>query len=254
MVLDLHTKNISFRLPDLDSWTLGQIHERFGEPSINKIFRLDKQPLGPEVPPYTVEPAYFYIPMEGDLAKQIKIIDFGEATFSREERKELHTPNLFRPPEGFFDESIGLSADIWTFACTVFDIFGKYSLFEAFMDDEDEVLYKMIHTLGMLPDRWWRKWENRRHYFLSDGTRNTKMLADIHEEPKPLAVHIQEMRFRNGRHFQQQLDPDQLTAEDAAGLQKLLASALRYEPSERPTAEEIVKSDWIQQLLGYSQT
>lgn len=216
------------------------------------ISRLDDQPLGPEVPPYTVEPAYFWGSGEEGLAKQIKIIDFGEASFSTDERKKLHTPKLLQPPEAFFGENIGLPADIWTFACTIFDIFGTRPLFGAFMADKDSVLIEMISALGMLPDRWWRQWDSRHYYFRSDGAWNTDIIAPTHQEPRPLALRIQRMRLGNGTQSEQA--PDQLTAEDSAGLQKLLASALRYQPSERATAEEVVESSWIQQLLEKSQS
>lgn len=42
---------------------------------------------------------------------------------------------------------------------------------------------------------------------------------------------------------------EQLTVNDLAGLKNLLALTLDYEPSERATADEIVKLDWVQQLL-----
>ena len=120
------------------------------------ISRLDDQPLSQEVPPYTVEPAYFWSSHQATLEKRIKIIDFGEASFSNEERKKLHTPMPFRAPEPFFDEGVGLPSDIWALACTIFDIFGKRSLFEAFIPDKDSMILEMNSTLGMLPDRWWR--------------------------------------------------------------------------------------------------
>ena len=100
-VLDLHLGNIAFELPCLDSWTVEQVHERFGEPSTDMISRLDGQPLGPEAPPYTVRPAYFWTPGEEGLMKPLKIIDFGEASFFKGERKKMHSPMLLRPPNRF---------------------------------------------------------------------------------------------------------------------------------------------------------
>ncbi len=249
-VPDLHSKNIAFQLPNLDFWAIEQIHEHFGKPNINMVGRLDDQPLGPEVPPYTVEPAYFWSAEKEGPKQQIKIIDFGEATLSTEERKKLRTPMLLQPPESFFGESVELSADIWAFACTVFDIFGKRSLFEAFMPDKDSVLLEMISTLGMLPDRWWRKWDNRSQYFFTDGTQNTTTMTQT-QEPRPLALRIEQMRLGQGGQLGEA--PEQLNAEDLAGLQKLLTSMLRYEPVERATTEEVVKSEWLQQLLQESQ-
>lgn len=142
------------------------------------------------VPPYTVKSAYFWSPNEECHRKQIKIIDFGEPSSRVEARKTLHTPMILQAPEAFFDEGIGLPADIWAFACTVFDIFGKRSLFETFMLDKDS-------ALGMLPNRWWEKWGNRSRYFLSDGAPNTNSLTSYHEDAKPLALLVQQMRLNH---------------------------------------------------------
>lgn len=243
---DLHSMNISFSLPDIDAWTVEQINECFGEPRMNKVSRLDHQPLGPEVPPYTVESTYFFSPDETPPSKQIKIMDFGEASFSNEKRVTSRTPILLRSPEALFGESIGLPADIWAFACSVFDIFGERTLFESFIKNKDTVLLEMISTLGMLPDRWWKNWEARRFYLLDDGTWNPNTMTQDHES-KSLALRIQQMRHtRSGELVE---GSGQLNAEDLTGLQTLLASLLRYEPSERLTAEEIVKSDWVQRML-----
>ena len=211
------------------------------------VSRLDDQPLGPEVPPYTVESAYFRSPIEEGHRKRIKIIDFGEASFLMEERKTLRTPMILQAPEAFFGESVGGPADIWAFACTVFDIFGKRSLFETFMPDKDSVLLEMVSALGMPPKRWWEKWENRSRYFLSDGAPNTNSVAKYHENAKPLALLVQQMRLNHEGQLEEGVE--QLSAENLATLQELLASTLRYEPSERATVEEIVKLDWVQQLL-----
>lgn len=86
------------------------------------------------------------------MTKQIKIIDFGESSFSNEERKNLNTPLSFRAPESYFSESIGPPADIWAFACTIFEVFGMYPLFEEFMYYKDSILLEMIETLGILPE------------------------------------------------------------------------------------------------------
>jgi len=262
MVLDLHSENISFQFPNMDSWTIEQVHERFGEPRTNQVFRLDDQPLGSEVPSYTVERAYLRGSREEDLPRKIKIIDFGEASFSVEQRTELGTPDSFRPPELFFDENITLPADIWAMACIIFEAFGKRPLFEhppIFRASKEEVLSEMVDVLGMLPEKWWRKWENRSRYFDSDGTWTPYM--SFRGDPRPLPERL--LQMRNSRiwrgHFiipdtkgAVKQDPEQMNREDAVGLMKLLMSMLEYEPSKRATAEEVVNSEWIQRLLRES--
>ena len=236
-----------FALPCSDFWTVEQIYEHFSEPSKNLISRLDDQPLGAEVQPYAVTPACFWTPGEEGIRKQLKIIDFGEASLSNEKRKKLHTPMHLRSPESFFDENIGLPADNWAMACTIFDIFGNESLFGNYMAYKDRVLLEMVATLGKLPIRWWDKWENRDRYFSIDMVPTNETTRIYPQETEGLRHRIQHLRTSEGEQSEE--GHELLNARDAAGLEKLLASLLRYEPSERVTAEESLKSEWMKQLL-----
>lgn len=216
------------------------------------MFRLDDQPLGPEAPSYTVEPGYLGSRCEEGLMKKIKIIDFGEASFAKEPRRKLNTPILLQAPEALFDESIGLPADIWALGCTIFEIFGKTSLFVNtdcyFRPSKHDALFEMVDTLGMLPDRWWKEWEIGHHYYSSDGTRTPH--ASYLGKPRSLPERVSHMRLNlYGRTGE---DNEPMNREDAIGLMKLLMSILEYEPSKRATAEEVVNSEWIQRLLRES--
>lgn len=151
---------------------------------------------------------------------------------------------LLQPPESFFHESVGLPADVWTLACTIFEAFGKGSLFEAFMPDRDSVLSEMNEALGSLPDRWRKQWESQSQPFQGEGAQNAD--AMFSRDLGPLAQRIKRMRL--GYDTKREDVAEQLSAEDSANLEKLLASMLKYEPSERVTAEEITKSEWIQHL------
>ncbi|MCJ1250219.1 hypothetical protein MMC30_007445 [Trapelia coarctata] len=245
---DIRTCNIAFQFPNIDSWTIEQVHEYFGEPGIEGISRYGRQPLGPEVPPHSVYPAYLGSPGEEGLTKKIKIIDFGEASFAEKPQKELATMIQLQPPETLFNQSVGLPADIWALGCTMFEIFGKTALFadaDHFIPSKHDVLLEMVDTLGMLPDRWWKEWDIGHHFFFNDGTRTSH--SSYLGEPRSLLDRVSHMR-RNCYGAKKE-DPEQMSSEDAAGLLKLLISMLEYEPSKRATAEEVVKSEWVQRLL-----
>ena len=162
---------------------------------------------------------------------------------------------LLQPLESLFDESVGLPADIWALGCTIFDICGKYSLFEAspyFRPSKDDVLVEMVDTLGMLPGRWWKKWEAGSRYFNSDGTQNTdNNRTSFRAKPRSLPVRLANMRCN--RYGPREEDPEQMSIDDEIGLLKLLMSMLVYEPLKRATAEGVVKSEWVQQLLRDSE-
>ena len=230
--------------PNIDSWTAGKIFENFGEPEKSWITRCDNKPLGPEAPPYAVPPAYFWSIGVENLTKQIKIIDFGEAFFSQDERRKLHTPMPFRAPESFFGELIGPAADIWAFGCTVFDIFANGHLFGGFKPSKDTILVEMVDSLGILPPQWWEKWESRSLYFSSDRAPKNGMSTHDIGSSKPLALRIQEMRSGGDRP---ERAPRPFKPHEMFSLQRLLAATLKYLPSERATADYVSKLEWIQE-------
>ena len=244
---DLHIKNFRFALPLQDSWTIEQVYDGFYPPIKHPNSRLDGLPIGAEIPPYSVSPGYFWTPGEEGINKQLKIIDFGEASFIDEKRLEIHTPMNLRSPESFFGENLGLPADMWVIACTIFEIFGKYPMFEGYLADQNSILSEMVDTFGKLPSRWWTKWEYRDRYFSDDmlPTRLTRKMFP--RGPKWLRDRVAQIRLVKGKKSEESLE--NLKTSDSAGLEKLLASFLEYEPSERATAEESLKSEWVGQLL-----
>ena len=105
----------------------------------------------------------------------------------------MHTPMALQAPESFFGEDIRLPADVWALGCTIFDVFGKFPLFETFRPNKDSILFEMVEILGKLPHRWWQKWDIRSYYCFADGTRNINMITKCRQEARPLAVCIQEI-------------------------------------------------------------
>ncbi|KAL3454399.1 hypothetical protein BJX65DRAFT_291907 [Aspergillus insuetus] len=98
----------------------------------------------------------------------IRIADLGEA-FDPSETKQYtaHAPLLIAPPEFWFANEGNLNGalssplDIWTLACTIWEIFGYGPPFEVFLVSPDKVTMEHVEMLGKLPDRWWNKWEER---------------------------------------------------------------------------------------------
>ncbi len=181
-----------------------------------------------------------------DLAKQIKIIDFGEASLSQDECKASHTPLPFRAPESFFGESIGQAADMWAFGCTVFNIFGTGHLFGGcFMSSRDTMLLEIVSCFGSLPPQWWEQWNSRCYFFSSDGTPRNDTFAPVYERSKSLASRIKEVRFGGRGQSQGPLEP--FKSEELVDLENLLTAILKYLPSERMTAEDVSKLKWIRE-------
>lgn len=132
--------------------------------------QLDNRGNGSEVPKCCVPPAMIFQSSEDIALAQILISDFGESFFQNEERTELHTPILLTAPEIFFHERASQASDVWTLACTLYEILGESPIFEGFMPDHDHAIAEMVSTLGRLPKRWWDSWRNRKEFFLEDAS------------------------------------------------------------------------------------
>lgn len=250
MIADLHPHNVVTQIPNIDSWTVEQLYSSFSEPELVPITRCDNKPLGPEAPPYAVPPAYFWSVGLEKLLKRIQIIDFSEAFVLPENRRELCVPLPYRAPESFFNEVVGTPADIWTFGCTIFDFFGHRDLFDTFIPTPQSILSDMISVLGPLPSVWGQKGripsDSPFFHIIKDNTS-----ASNPNYSKPLASFIQGMRSTTS-HSQQNSQlamSNAFVSEAATNLEILLTSCLKYVPAERPTAQEIVGSRWLQEII-----
>ncbi|PYH97905.1 hypothetical protein BO71DRAFT_447596 [Aspergillus ellipticus CBS 707.79] len=166
---DLHLANILLRLPlDMQDMTIEQLRARTGEPEKQQVIRQDGASLDRGVPSELTIPVWLGLGSdETTLADSgILLADFGEAFDPHETQGfTAHTPLLLAPPESRFaepggeDEPLSFPGDIWTLACTVWDIFGDHPPFEAFPVTLDEVTIEHVEMLGRLPGRWWSRWE-----------------------------------------------------------------------------------------------
>ena len=138
--LDLYSGNVAFALPDINEWSAERIKTEFGEPEIEPVIRHDAKPVGPEAPKYTVLPAYFWSLGIENITQEVRIIDFGEASLGSQYRTKLCTPLAYRAPESLFEEPITTKADVWSFACIVFDMFGVAPLLNVFEMDRDSLI------------------------------------------------------------------------------------------------------------------
>lgn len=63
------------------------------------------------------------------------------------------------------------------------------------MPDRDSILLEMVSTSGLLPNRWWVKWEIRSRYLSSGSAPNTDIMRNYADKAKPVAVRIQRIRL-----------------------------------------------------------
>ncbi|GKZ31863.1 hypothetical protein AbraIFM66950_000774 [Aspergillus brasiliensis] len=223
---DLHCGHILLRLSrKFDELSTEMLYEKYGEPVLEPVNRLDGQKIPPLVPQHGVKP-------------KICLSDFGEAFCPAHEQKfGSHTPLLVRPPEARFEptQPLDFSSDIWTLACTIWDIMGQRTLFEGLLTNDDDMTSQQVELLGSLPSEWQTKWTENRD-------------KDGRPTDQPTTSSNQSWEDRFGKHIQQpriqeRMPPLQLKERDA--LISMLRSMLRFTPADRPSAQQVLESEWM---------
>lgn len=240
-VADLHAGNIMFHLPDsIVELSPGELYQKYGQPNVEPFVRLDGKPLSDGVPTHGVVPIWLGKESELMTLSEAKIFvtDFGESFLpSITPRHYSNTPGILAPPETFFlpHEPLSFPSDIWTLACTLWDIIGQRPLFEGFNPSSDWMIKEHVDALGKLPCDWWQRWDARERWFTEEAKRTSEgagrslcnRFVDSIQEP------------RQGSAME-----DVREAEKSA-LLTILRGMLAFRPRERLTAAEITKSEWM---------
>lgn len=112
---------------------------------------------------------------------------------------------------------------------------GLKTILSSFLLSEDDVTQEQVDTLGILPDEWWNKWEARSQWFMKDGSRKKggcpKRLEGRFESS------IQNPRRKCGMEI--------LGENESHAFKEMIRWMLSYSLDDRPTAEELLKTDWM---------
>lgn len=242
MNLDLHEANILLRLPkSIDNLTSDQLYQKYGEPELDEVTRLDGKPLDPWVPTHGVVAVWFGGASDtiSLTDSRIFLTDFSESFQPAVDSQQVsHTPFALRSPEILLkpNSPVTFPAEIWSLACAVFAIMGQRPLFETWFPTTDKILEEHVDTLGYLPKEWWESWVNR-HESFDDTLRRVdggprRLLQDRLEDT------IQEPRKEAGMAEMEE-------GEEQAFL-TLLRSMLSFRPEDRPSARQVLESSWMQ--------
>ncbi|KAF7182862.1 hypothetical protein CNMCM7691_002606 [Aspergillus felis] len=241
---DVHLRNVLVKLPSsFDQLSIEQLYEEYGEPETVTIRERDGKALPPNVPEKAVIPLYLGKNAEDFSLSDTCVLlgDFGEA-FAPEEfvcGKDCHTPLAVRPPEARFEPQAPLSysADIWSLATTIWEILGMKAIFSSEFATADEMVAQQIDVLGAMPLSWFKCWAKRSQFFDDDGRPKEgryvwPSIDEAFEEG------VQKYRRKSGR-------VSEFDREEMAAILDLMRRMLAFRPEERPTAEEVLKSEWM---------
>lgn len=89
------------------------------------------------------------------LCTDIRLIDFGSATFDHEHHSSVVSTRHYRAPEVLLDIGWSQPCDVWSIGCIIFELYTGYTLFQT--HDDREHLAMMERILGSLPYRMTKK-------------------------------------------------------------------------------------------------
>lgn len=242
---DIHLNNILFKLPSsFDELSISQFYEKFGEPETVPLIRCDGEPLPPNAPTKAVVPLFI-----GKYADEFSLsdahpllTDFGEAFSPASETrlgKDCHTPNAFRAPEAKFESQmpLGYPSDIWSMATAIWEIIGTKAIFSTDFVDGDQIAARHIDVLGPMPSEWWQHWEARSRFFDEYGY-PTESYKENKWPPleESFETSVQKWRRKMGGGIEE---------DEKVAFLDLMRRMLSFRPEERPTANEVLMSDWM---------
>ncbi|KAL8912724.1 MAG: hypothetical protein Q9172_007454 [Xanthocarpia lactea] len=156
--------------------------------------------------------------------------------------KDPITPVGLRSPELILKAPFDQSIDIWSFGCLVYELLAGTPLFAVMhmggqdMDDcDDDHLLQMTDIMGPLPEHLFSRWSRSSKYFNDNGELFNSM---IDGPPKIIRFGPLEDQFRKHKS-------NEIAEEEEGLVLDLLRYVLRYEPKERPSAEDVLKHAWF---------
>lgn len=166
-----------------------------------------------------------------DETIKVKIADLGNSCwFDHHYSSEIQT-RQYRSPEVMLGISYSSSADIWSFACMIFELATGDFLFDPKggpeFSKEDDHLAQMIEALGKMPKAFALSGSNSKAHFNSQGElRKVKQLKfwPMH------SVLAEKYGFK---------------ASEAKAFSDFLMPMLQYQTERRSTAEECLKHYWL---------
>lgn len=233
------------KLPSsFDHLSIEQFYKQYGQPQAVAVTRCDGEPLSPNAPAKAVIPLFLgkYAEKFSLSDAQVPLSDFGEAFSPSTETRlgqDCHMPPAFRAPEAKFElqASLAYPSDIWSLATAIWEIIGMKALFSTEFVEEDEIVSQHVDVLGPMPSKWWQSWEGRPHFFDDSGCPTVSHMEDRWPTlEESFEIGVQNWRRKWG---------SEIAGDEQVAFLDLMRRMLSFRPEERPTAEEVLMSEWM---------
>lgn len=210
------------------------LYGKYSEPTLEAVVRIDGKPLPAGVPSHVMMPIWLGQPSDEVAVSDAKLLitDFGES-FSplTGTRYGSRAPMSVAPPEVLFEPErpLSFSSDVWTLACAIWAVVGQKPLFEGFLATRYDIVRGQVDVLGGLPPEWLERWEDSR-----DAADESRL---VHSWNDRFESSIQRPRREEGM--------EEMGTEEKTALLAMIRSMLAFRPEERPTAQQILESEWM---------
>jgi serine/threonine-protein kinase SRPK3 len=162
---------------------------------------------------------------------KVKIADLGNGCWTHYHFQPEIQTRQYRGPEVILGINYNESADIWSFACMLFEMLTGDFLFDPRKTDDykknDDHLYKMINLLNEFPKEWSTIGTNSKRYFNKDGK-----LKKFNEYEFYSLKQLLMQKYK-------------MIEVEAIALEDFLMPMLKVLPQERATAEQLVNHYWL---------
>lgn len=168
--------------------------------------------------------------LEG-IDMRCKVVDFGNACWVDKPFMEEIQTRQYRAPEVILHAGYNTSADMWSFACTAFELATGEMLFapkdgDGFSEDEDH-LALMMELLGKMPKK------------MANGGAKSRDYFDRYGDLKRIK------RLKYWSLDRLLVEKFEFSEKDAQEFADFLRPILDFAPEKRPTAQQCLKHPWL---------
>lgn len=191
---------------------------------------------------YTVipsRPLYRYYFDDGDRFDHFDFVlgDWGVSSWVDKHLTELIQPVALRAPEVLIKAPWGPAADIWNLGAAVLEMFRAVRMFSGVPEpngsyDIKEHLAEIVHLLGPFPKTFLEKGNPEIVGRVFDDEGKVKDITPFVDRPD-----------LNGEEF-----TPGLTQEERDGFLAFLRYAMKIDPAERPSPEDLLRGPWLRAI------
>jgi serine/threonine protein kinase len=167
----------------------------------------------------------------------VKICDMGNGCWTYHHFTPEIQTRQYRSPEVIVGVDYDTSADVWSFACTIFEMVTGDFLFEprkgSNYDKDDDHLAQMMELLGRMPKNMALSGKNSKKYFNAQG--HLKHISGLNYWPLKKVL-VEKYHFKE---------------DEAEAFGEFLTPMLAWYPHERATAQEMLAHPWLNKESNY---